>query len=192
MWDLINLGDYSCMSVQYSRGCPFNCEFCDIIVMNGRHPRTKSNGQMIAELDALYHRGWRGSVFIVDDNFISNKQKVKSLLRAIAFWQSQRKSRLTFFTEASVDLAEDPELMSLMVKANFNKVFLGLETPSEEGLRECGKTQNLRRSLSESVATIQHHGLAVMGASSSALTAILPTSSNGRSTSFRKTVLLLP
>ncbi len=89
----------------------------------------------------------------MDDNFISNKQKVKSLLRAIAFWQSQRKSHLTFFTEASVDLAEDPELMSLMVKANFNKVFLGLETPSEEGLRECGKTQNLRRSLSESVAT---------------------------------------
>lgn len=132
MWDLINLGDYSCMSVQYSRGCPFNCEFCDIIVMNGRHPRTKSNGQMIAELDALYHRGWRGSVFIVDDNFISNKQKVKSLLRAIAFWQSQRKSRLTFFTEASVDLAEDPELMSLMVKANFNKVFSGWKHPPKK------------------------------------------------------------
>ena len=163
MWDLINLNDYSCMSVQYSRGCPFNCEFCDIIVMNGRTPRTKSNQQMVAELEALYHRGWRGSVFVVDDNFISNKRNVKGLLRAIAFWQSQRKKRLTFFTEASVDLAEDPELMTLMVQAGFNKVFLGLETPSEEGLRECGKTQNLRRSLAESVAIIQHHGLAVMG-----------------------------
>ncbi len=162
-WDLIDLNDYSCMSVQYSRGCPFNCEFCDIIVMNGRIPRTKSNEQMHAELDALYDLGWRGSVFIVDDNFISNKAKVKSLLRAIAVWQSSRKKRITFFTEASVDLAEDPELMNLMVKAGFNKVFLGLETPCEEGLRECGKSQNLRMNLSESVRTIQNHGLAVMG-----------------------------
>ncbi len=162
-WDLIDLNDYSCMSVQYSRGCPFNCEFCDIIVMNGRIPRTKSNEQMHAELDALYDLGWRGSVFIVDDNFISNKAKVKSLLRAIDVWQSSRKKRITFFTEASVDLAEDPELMNLMVKAGFNKVFLGLETPCEEGLRECGKSQNLRMNLSESVRTIQNHGLAVMG-----------------------------
>ena len=163
LWDLIDLNDYSCMSIQYSRGCPFSCEFCDIIVMNGRIPRTKSNGQMVAELDALYNRGWRGSVFIVDDNFISNKKKVKGLLRTIDFWQSHRKRRLTFFTEASLDLAEDPELMTLMVEAGFNKVFLGLETPSEAGLRECGKTQNLRQSLSESVALIQHHGLTVMG-----------------------------
>jgi len=163
LWDLIDLNDYSCMSVQYSRGCPFNCEFCDIIVMNGRVPRTKNNGQMVAELDALYNRGWRGSVFIVDDNFISIKRRVKSLLRAIEFWQSNRKRRLTFFTEASVDLAEDSELMSLMVRAGFNKVFLGLETPSEEGLRECGKTQNLRLNLSTAVQIIQNHGLAVMG-----------------------------
>jgi len=163
LWDLIDLNDYSCMSVQYSRGCPFNCEFCDIIVMNGRVPRTKSNGQMVAELDAIYNRGWRGSVFIVDDNFISIKRKVKSLLRAIDFWQSNRKRRLTFFTEASVDLAEDTELMSLMARAGFNKVFLGLETPSEEGLRECGKTQNLRIDLSDAVQIIQNHGLAVMG-----------------------------
>lgn len=163
MWDLINMKDYVTMSIQYSRGCPFDCEFCDIIVMNGRVPRTKSDEQMLVELDALYNRGWRGSVFIVDDNFIGNKKRVKSLLRRIIFWQENRPSRLSFFTEASVDLAEDEELMDLMVAAGFNKVFLGLETPSEESLRECGKSQNLRRSLSESVRIIQKHGLAVMG-----------------------------
>lgn len=163
MWDLINMKDYVTMSIQYSRGCPFDCEFCDIIVMNGRVPRTKSDEQMLLELDALYNRGWRGSVFIVDDNFIGNKKRVKSLLRRIIFWQENRPSRLSFFTEASVDLAEDEELMDLMVAAGFNKVFLGLETPSEESLRECGKSQNLRRSLSESVRIIQKHGLAVMG-----------------------------
>jgi radical SAM superfamily enzyme YgiQ (UPF0313 family) len=162
-WDLIDTHDYSCMSVQYSRGCPFNCEFCDIIVMNGRVPRTKSNEQMLAELDALYDRGWRGSVFIVDDNFIGKKREVKSLLRAMGAWQGNHKKRLTFFTEASVDLAEDPELMDLMVKAGFNKVFLGLETPSEESLRECGKAQNLRNSLADSVGIIQNRGLAAMG-----------------------------
>lgn len=163
LWDLINMKDYVTMSIQYSRGCPFDCEFCDIIVMNGRVPRTKSDEQMLVELDALYNRGWRGSVFIVDDNFIGNKKRVKSLLRRIIFWQENRPSRLSFFTEASVDLAEDEELMDLMVAAGFNKVFLGLETPSEESLRECGKSQNLRRSLSESVRIIQKHGLAVMG-----------------------------
>jgi radical SAM superfamily enzyme YgiQ (UPF0313 family) len=163
MWDLIELNDYVTMSIQYSRGCPFNCEFCDIIIMNGRIPRTKSNQQMIAELDALYERGWRSSVFIVDDNFIGNKRKVKGLLREIIRWQRGNKRRLTFFTEASVDLAEDEELMDYMVEAGFNKVFLGLETPSEESLKECGKSQNLRRSLSQSVAIIQNRGLAVMG-----------------------------
>ncbi|HYA40428.1 MAG TPA: B12-binding domain-containing radical SAM protein [Syntrophobacteraceae bacterium] len=163
LWDLINLSDYASMSIQYSRGCPFNCEFCDIIVMNGRAPRLKRNEQVLAELEALYSRGWRGSVFIVDDNFIGNTEKVKSLLRAIILWQKDRPRRLNFLTEASVNLAEDPELMDLMVQAGFNKVFLGLETPVEEGLRECGKAQNLRRGLSESVVTIQQRGLAVMG-----------------------------
>lgn len=162
-WDLINLNDYAAMSIQYSRGCPFNCEFCDVIVMNGRIPRLKKDEQVLAELDALYSRGWRGSVFIVDDNFIGNKEKVKQLLRSIIAWQKGRSRRLNFFTEASVNLAEDRELMNLMVRAGFNKVFLGLETPSEECLKECGKSQNLRRSLSESVATIHNNGLAVMG-----------------------------
>lgn len=163
MWDLIDLNDYVSMSVQYSRGCPFNCEFCDIIVMNGRIPRTKRDEQVIAELEALADRGWSGPVFIVDDNFIGNKKKVKGLLQEIIAWQSGRRRRLSFFTEASVDLAEDEELMALMAEAGFNKVFLGIETPSEESLRECGKSQNLRHSLSESVQVIQSHGMAVMG-----------------------------
>jgi radical SAM superfamily enzyme YgiQ (UPF0313 family) len=163
LWNLINFSDYVTMSVQYSRGCPFNCEFCDIIVMNGRVPRTKSNEQMITELDALYERGWRGTVFIVDDNFIGHKARVKSLLREIILWQSQRKRGFNFFTEASVDLAEDEELINLMVQAGFNKVFLGIETPSEESLKECGKSQNLKRSMVDSVRIIQNHGLAVMG-----------------------------
>ena len=126
LWELIKLSDYVSMGIQFSRGCPFNCEFCDIIVMNGRVPRLKTNEQMIAELDAIYECGWRGTVFIVDDNFIGHKAKVKSLLREIISWQSMRKKRFNFFTEASVDLAEDEELMNLMVQAGFNKVFLGL------------------------------------------------------------------
>lgn len=162
-WDLIDFNDYVSMSIQYSRGCPFDCEFCDIVVLNGRVPRTKADDQMIDELDSLYDRGWRGSVFIVDDNFIGNKRRVKSLLRRIIRWQAGRQKRLTFFTEASVDLAEDGELMTLMAAAGFNKVFLGIETPAEQSLVECGKSQNLRRSLSESVGVIHAHGMAVMG-----------------------------
>jgi len=162
-WGLIDLKKYAAMSIQYSRGCPFNCEFCDIIIMNGRLYRTKSNEQMLAELDALYKRGWRGSVFFVDDNFIGNKKRVKRLLSEIIQWQRLRKRPFHFFTEASVDLAEDEELMNLMVEAGFDKVFLGLETPSLKSLQECGKYQNLKRNLSESVRIIQSYGLAVMG-----------------------------
>ncbi|MEJ5347183.1 MAG: B12-binding domain-containing radical SAM protein [Desulfosoma sp.] len=162
-WDLIRLKDYASMCVQYSRGCPFNCEFCDIIVLNGRKPRTKSPEQMIDELEALYSRKWRGSVFIVDDNFIGNKHRVKNVLEHIIRWQERRGWKFSFYTEASVDLAEDMELMELMVRAGFNKVFLGLETPATESLKECGKGQNLRRPLDESVRIIQENGLAVMG-----------------------------
>ena len=137
MWSLINMKKYSSMSVQYSRGCPFNCEFCDIIVLNGHKPRTKAKAQLLAELDALYRQGWRSSVFIVDDNFIGNKKKLKAeILPAIIKWMKERKYPSSLFTEASINLADDEELMQLMVEAGFNRVFIGIETPNEESLAE--------------------------------------------------------
>ena len=143
------------MSVQLSRGCPFNCEFCDIIAMYGRVPRVKSPAQMIRELDALLDAGWRGSIFIVDDNFIGNKVKVKALLRELVTWRARRAVRLPFITEASLNLVDDPELIDLMVRAGFKKVFIGIETPAEDGLAECAKVQNTQRDLISSVNTIQ-------------------------------------
>lgn len=163
MWSLVDAKDYASMAIQYSRGCPFNCEFCDIVIMNGRVPRTKSPGQMCRELDSLYEHGWRGSVFIVDDNFIGNKNKVKELLPAVIDWQKKHRFPFSFFTEASVNLADDEELMDLMVRSNFFKVFLGLETPALGSLEECGKFQNTNRDLVESVKTIQRRGMQVMG-----------------------------
>jgi radical SAM superfamily enzyme YgiQ (UPF0313 family) len=162
LWSLIDFRKYVTVGVQYSRGCPFDCEFCDIIVMNGRVPRTKTRRQMLDEMQNLHDAGWRGSVFIVDDNFIGNKAKVKEMLPALALWQKRRKYPFTFLTEASINLADDHELMSMMSRANFSKVFLGLETPDEESLKECGKLQNTRRDLSEAVRTIHQHGMQVM------------------------------
>jgi radical SAM superfamily enzyme YgiQ (UPF0313 family) len=160
--DLINPRHYSAMGIQYSRGCPFNCEFCDIIEIYGRKPRTKSPPQIIAELEQLYERKWRGSVFIVDDNFIGNKRKVKELLPVVADWNARRRRPFTFFTEASVNLAEDAELLQLMKDTGFIRVFLGIETPVEASLKEAQKPQNTRRSLLESVRRIQSYGLEVM------------------------------
>ncbi len=160
-FDLINVNEYSSMAIQYSRGCPFNCEFCDIIELFGRVPRTKAPAQFLAELDALYETGYKGSVFIVDDNFIGNKVAVKDLLKSLADWQKDRKYPFTFMTEASVNLAADEELMDLMVGSNFYSVFLGIETPSEESLRHAGKTQNLKESLLESVRKIEKKGIEV-------------------------------
>jgi radical SAM superfamily enzyme YgiQ (UPF0313 family) len=160
--DLINPRHYSSMGIQYSRGCPFNCEFCDIIEIYGRKPRTKSPPQIIAELEQLYERKWRGSVFIVDDNFIGNKRKVKELLPVVADWNARRRRPFTFFTEASVNLAEDAELLQLMKDTGFIRVFLGIETPVEASLKEAQKPQNTRRSLLESVRRIQSYGLEVM------------------------------
>ena len=155
---------YPSMSIQYSRGCPFNCEFCDIIVLNGHKPRTKDKVQMLAELDALYSQKWRGGVFIVDDNFIGNKRKLKSeTLPAIVEWMERKRYPFTLSTEASINLADDEELMQLMVDAGFNKVFIGIETPNEESLIECNKSQNQNRDLIASVKKIQNHGLEVMG-----------------------------
>ncbi len=163
-WSLINMKNYSAMSLQYSRGCPFDCDFCDIIVLNGHKPRTKGSQQMVDELEALYLRGWRGSLFIVDDNFIGNKKKLKAeTLPAMIKWSKQRKNPFFFFTEASINLADDDELMELMAEAGFNRVFVGIETPNEESLVECNKQQNRNRDLAAAVKKIQNHGFEVQG-----------------------------
>jgi radical SAM superfamily enzyme YgiQ (UPF0313 family) len=160
---LIKMNRYSTMTVQYSRGCPFNCEFCDIIEIYGRRPRTKAIAQVLAELDQLYAVGWREAVFIVDDNFIGNKKRAKELCAALAEWRGQHKTSFDFLTEASLNLADDPELMQLMKDAGFISVFLGIETPDESGLISANKLQNTRRSLLDSVALIQSYGMQVMG-----------------------------
>jgi radical SAM superfamily enzyme YgiQ (UPF0313 family) len=160
---LIKMKHYSTMTVQYSRGCPFNCEFCDIIEIYGRRPRTKAVAQVLAELDQLRAAGWRESVFVVDDNFIGNKNRAKELLKALADWRAETGARFEFITEASLNLADDTELMQLMKDAGFKSVFLGIETPDESGLIASNKLQNTRRSLLESVARIQSYGIEVMG-----------------------------
>jgi radical SAM superfamily enzyme YgiQ (UPF0313 family) len=161
-FQLAELNRYSAMSVQYSRGCPFNCEFCDIIEIYGRVPRTKTNEQMIAELEALKETGWRGLVFIVDDNFIGNKRNVRKLIPELAEWSDRNGRPFSFITEASVNLAEDDDLLKMMRRANFRRVFLGIETPVEESLKEAQKGQNTRRDLLESVRKIQSYGMEVM------------------------------
>src|ERR1044071_4477194 len=158
---LVNLKRYSNMSVQYSRGCPFSCEFCDIIEIYGRVPRTKSNQQMLAQFDALYDLGWRGTVFIVDDNFIGNKKNVRQLLPELARWQKERGYPFSLLTEASVNLADDDDLLVAMKDAGFRRVFLGIETPVEESLKEAQKSQN-RGNLLDSVRRIQSRGMEVM------------------------------
>jgi radical SAM superfamily enzyme YgiQ (UPF0313 family) len=152
------------MNLQYSRGCPFDCDFCDITVLYGRKPRTKTKEQVIDELDTLYFTGWRGPVFFVDDNFIGNKAKLKKeILPAIAEWMEKRKHPFYLNTEASINLADDDILMQLMVKAGFEAVFIGIESPNEESLIECNKTQNRNRDLISSVRKIQESGLEVQG-----------------------------
>jgi len=160
---LIRMNRYSTMTVQCSRGCPFNCEFCDIIEIYGRRPRTKEPPQVIAELDQLYDAGWRGPVFIVDDNFIGNKARARALLAAIGTWEKAHAYPFRFITEASINLADDPALLQLMKEAGFASVFLGIETPDESSLAAANKLQNTRRDLLDSVATIQQYGIEVMG-----------------------------
>lgn len=162
-WDLVDLRHYVTMAVQFSRGCPFDCEFCDIIVMNGRVPRTKTPAQLVAELEALRQHGWKEMVFVVDDNFIGNRQRTRALLRALIEWRRRTRPSLGFLTEASVNLADDEELCRLMVQAGFMKVFVGIETPSVESLEECRKLQNRGRDLVAAVQTLQQRGLEVMG-----------------------------
>lgn len=161
-FDLLQFEAYDSMAVQFSRGCPFQCEFCDIIVLYGRKPRTKTPGQLLAELEHLYELGWRRSIFMVDDNFIGNKRNVKLLLKELKPWMAAHQYPFRFNTEASIDLAQDQELMDLMVECNFTAVFLGIETPDEASLTGTQKFQNTRGSLTDSVDTIIRSGLRVM------------------------------
>ncbi|MEM9538855.1 MAG: B12-binding domain-containing radical SAM protein [Cyanobacteria bacterium P01_E01_bin.42] len=161
-YDLLDFNAYAVMSVQFSRGCPFQCEFCDIIVLYGRKPRTKTPQQLIAELEYLYDLGWRETVFMVDDNFIGNKRNVKLLLKELQPWIEEKGYPFTFNTEASVDLAQDQELMDMMVACNFGSVFLGIETPDEDSLKVTKKFQNTRDTLSDSVHKIISSGIRVM------------------------------
>ena len=161
-FDLLERDAYDMMSVQFSRGCPFQCEFCDIIVLYGRKPRTKTPAQLLAELDCLYELGWRGGVFMVDDNFIGNKRNVRLLLAELKEWMKEHEYPFRFDTEASIDLAQDPELMELMVECGFAAVFLGIETPDEDSLQLTKKFQNTRNSLVESVQSIIKAGLRPM------------------------------
>ena len=162
-WELIDLKKYASMSIQFSRGCPFNCDFCNVTALLGHRPRIKSAEQIISELDALYDRGWRGGVFFVDDNFIGNKKSLKNeLLPALIEWQKTKKG-ITFNTEASINLADDKPLMNLMAAAGFDQVFIGIETPDEGSLAECNKSQNKNRNLVEDVKILQRAGLQVQG-----------------------------
>jgi radical SAM superfamily enzyme YgiQ (UPF0313 family) len=164
LWSLIDMKKYSSMNIQYSRGCPFNCEFCDITNLFGRGVRTKSKDQLLAELESLYISGWRGGVFFVDDNFIGNKIKLKrEILPALISWMAAKRHPFAFSTEASVNLADDEELMQLMIQAGFDSVFLGIETPNEESLAECNKFQNKNRDLVACVRKIQKIGFQVVG-----------------------------
>jgi len=163
-WNLVKQKNYTSMNIQYSRGCPFDCDFCDITVLYGRKPRTKSKDQVLAELDALFFTGWRGPVFFVDDNFIGNKPKLKKeILPAIIEWNEKRNHPFYFNTEVSINLADDETLMELMVQTGFESVFIGIETPNEESLVECNKNQNRNRDLIQSIKKIQLTGLEVQG-----------------------------
>ena len=163
LWELTDLRHYASMSIQFSRGCPFHCEFCNVTTLFGNRPRIKTVEQILAELNSLYNIGWRGSVFFADDNLIGNKRYIKTeLLPALIEWK-KNKIGTTFYTEASINLADDEELMQLMVKAGFDMVFIGIETPDEKSLDECGKKQNKNRDLLKDVKRIQQAGLQVQG-----------------------------
>jgi radical SAM superfamily enzyme YgiQ (UPF0313 family) len=161
LWELVNFKRYASMSVQFCRGCPYDCEFCNVTAMLGHRPRSKTTAQMIAELDRLHELGWRGSVFFVDDNLIGNKRLLKTeLLPALIDWQ-HRTRRMPFNSQVSMNLADDPELMRMMAAAGFDTVFVGIETPDEDALAACNKKQNMGRDLVEDVKRIQRAGIEV-------------------------------
>ena len=160
-WHLLKRDRYASMALQYSRGCPYNCDFCNVTALFGRKIRVKTPTQVIAELDSLIAASWKGDVFFVDDNFIGNKARLKrDLLPALVQWRHQHPT-VTFHTEASIDLADDDELMSMMVQAGFNRVFIGIETPNTDSLTECSKNQNTNRDMMADVKHIQHAGIEV-------------------------------
>ena len=162
-WDLVGLDAYASMPVQFSRGCPFDCEFCDVTALFGHRPRTKSAAQVVAELNGLYACGWRGPVFFVDDNLIGDKRRLKrELLPALLEWRKNRRG-LPFHTQVSINLADDEPLLQMMAQAGFGTVFVGIESPDEGALAECRKTQNLHRDLVADAKKIQHAGLEVRG-----------------------------
>ena len=164
MWELLDIKKYASLSLQYSRGCPYDCEFCSITMLNGRKPRTKTYEQFIGELETIYRLGWRGPVSIVDDNFIGNKRKLKEeVLPGLINWSKQKKYPFNFITEVSINLADDEQLMDMMIEAGFNSIFVGIETPNDESLAECGKAQNLKRDLVASVKKLQKRSFIVSG-----------------------------
>ena len=162
LWELADLGKYASMTVQWSRGCPYRCTFCSIAKLNGRVPRTKTPEQFLCELDALYQTGYRGPIFIADDNFIGNKKRVKEMLHLLVRWQQDRGYPFDLTVEGDITLADDDELMEMLVQAGVGKVFLGIETPNEASLAECGKRQNMGRDLVACVKKIQRAGLVPM------------------------------
>jgi len=164
LYSLAEVSKYNQVTVQYSRGCPYDCEFCDIIVMDGHRPRTKTKEQMLAELEAIYELGYRGTVFIVDDNFIGNRRKLKAeILPAMLEWQRDKKYPFKFLTEASINMVDDDEMCQMMSDVGFTRVFVGIETPNEESLAECNKYKNQNRDLVADVKKLQNHGFEVMG-----------------------------
>ena len=161
LWNLVSMSKYASMVIQYTRGCPYQCEFCDVTELFGRRTRTKTTEQITAELDTFYNLGWRGNVFFVDDNLIGNKKSLKQeLLPELIKWQKNHES-ITFNTEVSINLASDEPLMQMMSDAGFNTVFVGIETPDPVSLAECGKKQNKDRDLAEDVRRIQRAGIQV-------------------------------
>jgi radical SAM superfamily enzyme YgiQ (UPF0313 family) len=163
LWQLANFKYYDTFSIQFSRGCPFSCDFCNVTALLGHRPRTKTSAQIIAELDSLYALGWRGNIFFVDDNFIGNKKQIKSeILPALIEWR-KGKTGMPFSTEVSINLVDDEELLNLMTHAGFDTAFVGIETPNEGSLTECSKNQNKGRDLVESVKQLQRAGLQVQG-----------------------------
>jgi len=164
LWHLLDIKKYANMAIQYSRGCPYNCEFCSITLLNGHRPRLKSADQFLHELDTLYDYGWRSGIFVVDDNFIGNKKQLKNdLLPALIDWMNAHQYPFTFGTEASINLADDDELMRLMARAGFDHTFIGIESPNITSLQECGKSQNLKHNMLDSIKKMHAAGLRVSG-----------------------------